>query len=701
MRRVEDKKTKRNYWLIEESNGHVAHSYVTASCFDGNDAVVTARMKKTDDFTCSYVRTDLKTGEERVIFDQGKWPQFLVWNHKLYHFLEAAVLETDMETMVTKQIFKGEQELCGIPSITKDGRFLSLSFRNEDHTTSVCLLEKETGICKELIRKKFPHPYEWITHDMVNPMDEKTCFFCHEGDCCYVTNRMWLIDTIEKEAEVFFHQKMDQEMGNGEPCGHEMWSPDGEGMYFVKYISATILPRGVCYIDKNTKRAESIADSFPYWHVGVSPDGVHLAGDTQIEGQNYSDIVLINREKKTERKLLRVPITGIHPCHPHPVFSPDGKKLCFTMKNEKGNLAVGILEWENMIKEEEEERRSPGKVRMDLIERVTDRMVFGHDTDWGMDLNRFDWVPGVGLYGIWKAYEVTRREDYFQFLNAWALRFGKKAYEKPTINSTAPCLMLLELYRVTGKSEYRKICQDMAEFILHRAKRTVDGALEHTVTEPVPELEDQMWADTLFMAGIFMARAGRILENREYTEFAAEQLKIHYRYLFDERVGLFYHAWNSKTKDPMGGVHWGRANAWILYSTVEILQETGSFDGINEILETLEKQIKTLKKWQKDNGMFMTVLDVPGSYEEISASCGIAAGIKRAVTCGYVDEMYGEIADRTLLNLEQYMAEDGTVLQVSTGTPVLPDVKTYQQIKISPTLYGQGLMVLALLEKEI
>lgn len=701
MRRIADGKNQAEYWMIEEEGGHAAHSYVTASCFDGNDAVITARWRQGEtDGCCSFVRTDLRTGREQVIVEKGRWPQFLVCNHMLYYFLDRDVMETDLAAGKTRRLWRGEHSLTGIPSITRDGRFLTLSWYHGDRTTSVCLLDKETGACEEILRRTFPEPFPWVSHDMVNPMDESVCFFCHEGDCRYVTNRMWIADTKEKRAEVFFRQKMDREMGNGECCGHEMWSPDGKGMYFIKYISATVLPRGVWYIDRDTREARPIADGYPYWHVGVSPDGVHLAADTQEDGQYYSDIVLINREKKTETKLLRVPITGVHPCHPHPVFSPDGTKLCFTMEKEDKTLAVGILEWKNLVKweEDEEETQRLKKPVMDLMERVADRVVFGRDTDWGMDAGRFDWVPGVGLYGIFKAFEVTRREDYLQFLDAWAQRYGKQAYENPTVNSTAPCLMLLELYLVTGKAEYKKICQDMAEYILFQAPRTVDGGLEHTVTEPVPKLSDQMWADTLFMAGIFMARAGRAFGKKEYTDLAVEQLILHYRYLFDEQAGLFCHAWNGRTRDHMGGVHWGRANAWILYSTVEILREAGEFDGKDEILRKMARQIQTLETWQREDGMFMTVLDTPGSYAEISASCGIACGIKRAVAYGYADAEYKKMADKTLAHLKPYVDRDGTVLQVSTGTPVFSDVRTYQHIGIAPTLYGQGLMILALAE---
>ncbi|MDO4292557.1 MAG: oligogalacturonate lyase family protein [Eubacteriales bacterium] len=679
------------YLMLGDEANHVAHSYVTASCFDRSGGIVTARLKEQDAMECLYVRTDLKTGEERILYEDGKWPQFLVWNDKLFHYHGKELLETDIPSGITSCLWQGEYELYGIPSITQDGRYLGVSWYYEDHSTSVSIFDKNTGECREIVRKKFPAPYEWISHVMVNPADESKCFFCHEGDCCYITNRLWIADTAQKTAKLLFRQQMDSEMGNGESCGHEMWSFDGKGMYFVKYISATILPRGVWYVDQASKKAKSIAESYPYWHVGVSPDGRYLAADTQ-EPTGKSDIVLIDLETGEEKVLARIPITGIHPCHPHPVFSQDGTKLCFTMLGENGRLAVGIISVKDAV------GKKMNLQAMNLIEKVTDRMVFGSDTDWGMDLNRFDWVPGVGLCGIFRAFEATKREDYIQYLNRWAQLHAKDAYTQKTINSTAPCIMLLGLYELTGKAEYRKVCQDMAEYILREAPRTIDGGLEHTVTERVPGLVDQMWADTLFMACIFMARAGRILGKKEYTGLAVSQLKLHYRYLFDRENGLFYHAWHGGRKDHMGGIHWGRANGWIAYSTAEILKEAGAFEGRDKILEDAKILFDTLKKYQRENGMFGTVLDDKDAYEEISASCGIAAGILRMVRFGYIGQEYREMAERTIANLPRYIAEDGTVLQVSTGTPVYQEASVYKKIPIAPTLYGQGLMVLALAE---
>lgn len=335
---------------------------------------------------------------------------------------------------------------------------------------------------------------------------------------------------------------------------------------------------------------------------------------------------------------------------------------------------------------------------MDLIEKVTDRMICGKDNDWNMNIHHFDWVPGVGLYGIWKAYERTKNTKYMEFLKDWADRHLIEAYEKKTVNSTMPCLTVFELYLLTGKAEYLKVCEDIGDYIIHKAPVTRDGGLEHTVTENVNGFRNQMWADTLFMACLFASRMGKAMKRKEYTEFAVRQLKLHHRYLWDEKEALFYHGWNGDERNHMSGVFWGRANAWILYSTVKILEETGDFEGRKEITAGMERHIKSLGKWQHKNGMYGTIINDSGAYDEISASAGIACGIKKAVKCGYVDSRLEAIADSSYKNLPDYIDPAGNVLGVSTGTPVMPAPGKYKEIKQCPTLYGQTLMILALAE---
>lgn len=337
--------------------------------------------------------------------------------------------------------------------------------------------------------------------------------------------------------------------------------------------------------------------------------------------------------------------------------------------------------------------------KIELIDKIISRTLDQEDQAWGMDINHFDWVPGVGLYGIYRAWKHTGNQKYSNLLTAWAAKHKEEAYAVKTVNSTAPMSTLLGLYQDAGSAEYLKICVDIAEYIVKEAPRTREGGLEHTVTEKVPGFSEQIWADTLFMVCIFLSRLGRITENKDYSEEAARQLAIHHKVLKDQKTGLFYHGWNCEKMDWMSGALWARANAWITVSTVEMLEELpGAFEGRQEILNSLLQQVEALKKVQRANGMFGTLLDHPDAYDETSATAGFAYGIKRGVKKGYIPEEYLEISRRAEEGVVGKINLQGEVEGVSTGTPIMPSLQDYKRIPLRPTLYGQGLALLMLCE---
>lgn len=327
--------------------------------------------------------------------------------------------------------------------------------------------------------------------------------------------------------------------------------------------------------------------------------------------------------------------------------------------------------------------------------KVTDRIIDFTGSEWAMNIENFDWVPGVGLYGIYMAYKSTGIKKYIDYLISWTDRHLSEAYKCKTVNSAAPLLTVIELYNETKDPEYLRVCIDICEYILNYAPRTIDGGLEHTVTENVHRFSDQIWADTLFMVCIFVSKMGAVTGKTMYADFAAEQLEIHHRLLSDGR-GLYYHGYNGEMKNHMSAVKWGRANAWILYSTVEILKTLPNIKCREKFICKVKDHVKALSELQRMDGGFGTILDDCRSYTEISATAGIAAGIKLAVDCGFISEKY-EIMYRNAIDcIKHAISYDGTVRGVSSGTPVMSDAAAYKNIPLCPTLYGQGLAAAAL-----
>ncbi len=334
------------------------------------------------------------------------------------------------------------------------------------------------------------------------------------------------------------------------------------------------------------------------------------------------------------------------------------------------------------------------------VKRLVDRVIYAKDPK-GADMNieRVEWPEGVGLYGLLRAYQTYGFSDCGAFLDGWIERHKREIYDERTINGTAPVMTILEKLGKHISPEDLGICTDRAEFLLRDAARLPNGALEHTVHDTV--FKNQMWADTLVMACMLLAKLGVHTGDRRYTAEAQKQLVLHHKYLKDPDTGLFFHGYSEDTGDHLSAVRWGRANAWITLSTVEMLELLPpDFAGRQEVLESLQGQVAALASCQRADGMFGTVLDWEGSYNEASATAGIAYGICRGIKDGYIGRQYAGVAQRAQEAVRSRINAAGELEDVSWGTPILPSKEEYNAVAIRPMLYGQALAILMLCEME-
>lgn len=329
----------------------------------------------------------------------------------------------------------------------------------------------------------------------------------------------------------------------------------------------------------------------------------------------------------------------------------------------------------------------------EILKNITVGIADYNNDTWQMNIGRCDWVAGVGLYGFCKAHEKTKNKEILDFLEKWVEKYIDEAAKSPKINTAVLMYTVLYVYRQNGNEKYLDLCKKTADYFLYEAPKTREGALEHTVIEDA-DFSEQVWADTLFMAAIFLAEMGEY--DKKYGEFAAKQLLIHLKCLYDKETNLYFHAWNSISQNHMSAVRWGRANAWVIYASAEITRILGDFECTEAVKEYVKKHADALKNLQTSKGAFRTVLDDETSYEEASATAGIIAGIKQAVILGIIEEDYLGIYEKGLDYILSVISQKGEVNEVSFGTPVLKSAEEYKNIICVPTLYGQGLAAIAI-----
>lgn len=320
------------------------------------------------------------------------------------------------------------------------------------------------------------------------------------------------------------------------------------------------------------------------------------------------------------------------------------------------------------------------------IEQVIDRIV---KRTMNMDLT-WDWPCGVAYYGISIAYEKTGKEEYLRLLKERVDELIDLGLPKVwTVNACAMGHCLLSLYNATGEQKYMDILMTKIEYIRKDALRFGDNVLQHTVSAN-NDFPEQAWADTLFMAAFLLLRAGVQLKDQEMIEDALNQWYWHIKYLQNPGSGLYYHGYNNITKDHMSGIYWGRANAWAAYTMSQvgnILPECYLYPKYMDVAGSLNEQLSVLKTLQTENGLWRTVLDDEESYEEVSASAGIAAAMLERG-----NPLHTKYLNKAIRGLLDNVSAEGKVMNVSSGTAVMRDKESYRTItKDWIQGWGQGL----------
>jgi len=319
---------------------------------------------------------------------------------------------------------------------------------------------------------------------------------------------------------------------------------------------------------------------------------------------------------------------------------------------------------------------------LDIMRTVTQRTM-------RLDLT-WDWPCGVAYYGISKAYEKTGDEWFLEEMKARVDEYISIGLPKVwTVNICAMGHCLITLYQATGDDRYKEILMSKIDYIRNGALRFGDHVLQHTVSAD-NDFPEQAWADTLFMAAYLLLRTGVMLQDAQMIDDALNQYYWHIKYLQDPATGLWYHGYNNITGDHMSGIYWGRANAWAAYTMSQVqsvLPKAYLYPKYMDIAGALNEQLSALKLLQTENGLWRTVLDDPQSYEEISASAGIAAAM---IAKG--NPLHRKYINKAIRGILDNISPDGRVLNVSGGTAVMENLDGYRGISRDWIQgWGQGL----------
>ncbi len=319
----------------------------------------------------------------------------------------------------------------------------------------------------------------------------------------------------------------------------------------------------------------------------------------------------------------------------------------------------------------------------------------------GDDIRRYqhwEWTQGVGLYGLWKLFVNSGDRKYLDILTKYFDSQLEIGFPALNVNTMAPFLTMSYVGEYLGSERYLEPCRRSAAWIMECFPRTREGGLQHMTSDTLNDQE--LWDDTLFMTVLFLANMGRIEGKPEYIREAEYQFLLHAKYLADPQTGLWYHGWTFNGNHNFAKAFWGRGNCWVTIAIPEFMQMVQcGVEAETKLKSILLHQVRSLVRYQNENGMWHTLVDDPTSYVESSATCGFAYGILRAVHTGLIEKDYARAAWKAVDPILDYIHDDGVVHQVSYGTPMGRESKDfYKNIELKPMPYGQALAMLLLIE---
>jgi rhamnogalacturonyl hydrolase YesR len=297
-------------------------------------------------------------------------------------------------------------------------------------------------------------------------------------------------------------------------------------------------------------------------------------------------------------------------------------------------------------------RRSRSKLRVASI----------LDTAYGRHLDPVVYTQGVPISGRLRLARLGPNSgrvalEIASMLDESGLSTEDPFGDRPRPSNLAGVLWGADLSEATGDPRW-------AQFLVNAADRFQPG---EPGTAPPPSDPDFRTED-MFMNGAILGRAFRVNAKESYLELLI-------RFLLDAGIqqenGLFWHC----RSVPF---FWGRGNGFAamgLTETLTYLPEDHPFRPV--ILSMYLRHMEAVRRRQQPSGMFPQVLNVPGSYQEFTATCMFGYAMARGLRRGWLDESFLESVRQSWQGVTERIDDEGNVVDACTNTGAQGSLRDY------------------------
>jgi len=359
-----DEKTGRRIRQLTSAGNNV-HLYFTENSFDAHkDEIIFLSDRASEAYTAPHedplynlFRMDLETGEIVQLTDEAEGIRSVTKTRDscvVAYVTCNQLKKLDTQTGETLVVYEETGDYhVGSPSISHNRRYVAFC-RNEkvDVTRgpnytgfkdSYYLIKDGRVTLAYLDGSGWLDIFKdthWLGHFQFSPDDSTLAMFCHEGPWHLVTQRIWLLDFVSREARPCFRQQ------EQDSIGHEFWTRHGYIFFDNRGPGhdGTITSNRTQAVAGDVRVKQGAAIPFvglvdwrgnlvkrinmPYYcnHYHANPD------DTILVGDDVDDLVLIDisgEEAKLEVLCNHKTSWHTSSSHCHPTWSWDGSRILY------------------------------------------------------------------------------------------------------------------------------------------------------------------------------------------------------------------------------------------------------------------------------------------------------------------------------------------------------------------------------------
>lgn len=270
---------------------------------------------------------------------------------------------------------------------------------------------------------------------------------------------------------------------------------------------------------------------------------------------------------------------------------------------------------------------------------------------------KWSYVMGIELEGMMDAYLASQNPAILKYIKEYPAKMiaddgtvtGYKLsdYNLDNVRTGRFILRINRLFPETKTAGTTKALNTIFQQ-LEKQPRTKEGVWWHKEI-----YHWQVWLDGIYMGLPFYTMAAPELKGdkmaKKYYDDAVDQISKTFNRTYDEKTGLWKHAWDethtmfwANKETGLSQHSWARAMGWFTMAMIEVLDALPeNYARRGEVIEMLQKAMAAVVKYQDaKTGLWYDVLDVKDSrnYLEATASSMFTYCLLKGARLGYLTE---------------------------------------------------------------